>query len=313
MEMDQISEGHLIEQFLQDCKLRQFSPHSIESYHSSLNLLQRYLKQKGKSFLTNNRDELKDYIQFLLQNEISYKTIQNRFSTFITFYDYLHYEGYVDHNFVRDFRKHYLTKYKDDNGEKRQLISVDEMARFVHLIPDIRDKAIALLFAKTGIRRRELVAIDLDDIYWENMSIQLKPKNKRSNLIVYFDYETAIILRKWLDKRKFHTAPENKALFVTYNDKKKRLNRNGVGTVFTKWATVAGLHNSQSDKLQDKFTPHCCRHWFTTHLRRAGMPREFIMELRGDKRTSAMDTYYHIDHDELRRTYLACIPQLGIN
>ena len=312
MAMDRITEDMLIEQFLSDCSLRHFSPYSIESYRSSLHLLQRFLEPKRKSFLTSNRDDLKEYIQYLQRNNISYKTIQNRFSTYITFYDYLHYEGYVKQNFVRDFRKHYLTKYKEDNGEKRKLITVEEMSRFIHLIPDIRDKAIALLFAKTGIRRRELVSIDLDDINWQDMSILLKPTNKRSNCTVYFDYETAVVLRKWMEKRRFHAAPENKALFVTYNDRKKRLNRNGVGSVFTKWAIIAGLHNPLSEKLQDKFSPHCCRHWFTTHLRRAGMSREFIMELRGDKRTSAMDTYYHVDHDELRRTYLACIPQLGI-
>jgi len=47
------------------------------------------------------------------------------------------------------------------------------MARFIHLTPDIRDKTIALLFAKTGIRRRELVSFDVDDINWDNMIITL--------------------------------------------------------------------------------------------------------------------------------------------
>jgi integrase/recombinase XerD len=64
--------------------------------------------------------------------------------------------------------------------------------------------------------------------------------------------------------------------------------------------------------MEDHFTPHCCRHWFTTHLRRAGMPREFIQELRGDKRRDAIDVYDHIDRQELRRAYLAYIPKLFI-
>jgi len=42
------------------------------------------------------------------------------------------------------------------------------------------------------------------------------------------------------------------------------------------------------------------------------MPREFVKELRGDRRKEAMDIYDHIDRDELRRAYLACIPKLGI-
>jgi integrase/recombinase XerD len=39
---------------------------------------------------------------------------------------------------------------------------------------------------------------------------------------------------------------------------------------------------------------------------------EFIQELRGDARREAIDIYYHIDMEELRRSYLAHIPQLGV-
>jgi integrase/recombinase XerD len=91
-----------------------------------------------------------------------------------------------------------------------------------------------------------------------------------------------------------------------------RLNRNGVYLAVTKAAERMGLHNPNSDRTEDHFSPHCCRHWFTTHLRRAGMPREFIQELRGDVRKEAIDIYDHIDKKELRESYLAHIPQLGI-
>jgi hypothetical protein len=42
------------------------------------------------------------------------------------------------------------------------------------------------------------------------------------------------------------------------------------------------------------------------------MPRDFIKELRGDVRHEAIDIYNHIDKKELRESYLAHIPQLGI-
>jgi integrase/recombinase XerD len=42
------------------------------------------------------------------------------------------------------------------------------------------------------------------------------------------------------------------------------------------------------------------------------MPREFIKVLRGDKRKDTIGIYDHIDREELRKAYLACIPQLGI-
>ncbi len=79
-----------------------------------------------------------------------------------------------------------------------------------------------------------------------------------------------------------------------------------------KVATQVGLHDPTSHRMEDHFSPHCCRHWFTAHLRRAGMPGEFIQELRGDVRKEAIDIYDHIDKKELRESYLAHIPQLGI-
>jgi len=91
-----------------------------------------------------------------------------------------------------------------------------------------------------------------------------------------------------------------------------RISRNDVSQAVTNAAERVGLHNPQSERMEDRFSPHCCRHWFTTHLRRAGMRREFIQELRGDSRREAIDINDHIDLKELKEAYMAAIPQLGI-
>ncbi len=79
-----------------------------------------------------------------------------------------------------------------------------------------------------------------------------------------------------------------------------------------KYAKRLGFFNSESSRLEDHFGPHCFRHWFTTWLMRSNMPREYVKELRGDKRREAIDIYYHIDRQELRKAYLACVPKLGV-
>jgi integrase/recombinase XerD len=214
-------------------------------------------------------------------------------------------------NPVSPFRKRFLRSYKDDiNDPGRKLLTVEEMSMLVNSILDPRDKAIAVLFAKTGIRRNELLTSDIDDINWVEYSITLKHTPKRSNTVVFFDDECAIVLKRWLKVREKLNPPTN-ALFVSYQSL-KRLDRNGLYTAIVKYATNVGFNNPNSTKLEDHFSPHCFRHWFTTWLRRNGMPREFVKELRGDRRKEAMDIYDHIDRDELRRAYLACIPKLGI-
>jgi integrase/recombinase XerD len=100
-------------------------------------------------------------------------------------------------------------------------------------------------------------------------------------------------------------------LVISYNTF-DRLSRNGVYGALVKYAARLGFHDAKSSKLEDDFGPHCFRHWFTTWLLRNGMPREYAKELRGDKRGEAIDIYHHIDRQELRKAYLACIPKLGI-
>ncbi|MBS7655991.1 site-specific integrase [Candidatus Bathyarchaeota archaeon] len=184
------------------------------------------------------------------------------------------------------------------------------MLKLINSIIDPRDKAIAILFAKTGIRRSELLRIDVNDINWEEYSITLKPTPKRSNRLVFFDDECALTLKRWLKVRE-KLNPPTKALFVSYRSL-RRLDRNGLYTAIVKYAKRLGFHNPNSPRLEDHFGLHCFRHWFTTWLLRNGTPREYVKELRGDKRYEAIDIYHHIDREELRKAYLACIPKLGI-
>ncbi len=75
------------------------------------------------------------------------------------------------------------------------------MAKLINSTLDVRDKAIITLLAKTGIRRKELITLDCDDVDWIEQSIRLKPTPKRTNRTVFFDDEAAIILHRWIKAR----------------------------------------------------------------------------------------------------------------
>lgn len=302
----------LIQDFLKDCSLRGMSPRSIPHYGYILNIFEGYLKNFDVSFQDVNKDHLRGFIEYLRTDKgAAGKTVENYFAAMSTFYDYLTFEGIVQSNPVLPIRRRYLRRYKDNGSiQERQLISVEDMARLINSEMDIRNRAIIILLAKTGIRRNELITLDVEDVDLVEMRIRLKPTAKRTNRIVFFDSETAFILKRWLKTRDGRNKKSMKALFL--NAEGDRLDRGGILRVFRQAAERVGLHDSGSEQMEDRFSPHCCRHWFTTYLRRAGMPREFIQELRGDVRKEAIDIYDHIDKKELRESYLAHIPQLGI-
>ena len=306
------SPEELLKSFAEDCRLRGMTDESIRRYKSSLRIFLKFLEQKEASLDSVNMEVLRDFLRYLrFERKAKEKTLENYFSALSAFYDYLAFEGLVSSNVILPFRRRYLRRYKNGYDDpERRLLSVEEMSRLVNSIMDPRDKAIAVLLAKTGIRRGELLRIDVDDINWEDYSIMLKPTPKRSNRVVFFDDECAIVLRRWLRVRE-KLNPKTNALFISYNTL-NRLSRNGVWNAIVKYAKRLGFHDPNSPRLEDHFGPHCFRHWFTTWLLRNGMPREYVKELRGDKRREAIDIYHHIDKEELRRAYLACIPKLGV-
>jgi integrase/recombinase XerD len=301
----------LIDGFQSDCRIRGMAKGSVPRYLSVIKIFCEYLDGRQIKILDVDRDILRDFLEYLREDRrVSHKTIENYFTVISSLYEYLAYEGHVDRNPVLPVRKRYLKRYKEeDSGQTRKLISVEEMALLINSTLDIEEKAIIALLAKTGVRRNELISMDLDDIDWVEQRILLKPTHKRTNRIVYFDDETALILHKWLRVRESRKA-DTQALFISGWG--RRISRNEVYLAVIEAAERIGFHDPSSERLEDHFSPHCCRHWFTTHLRRAGMSREFIQELRGDVRREAIDIYDHIDKKELRESYLAHIPQLGI-
>jgi len=305
--MDQI-----VAEFRQDCLVRGMAERSVESYLNCIKICRGYLAGQKKDILTIDRAAIQGYIEYLrLERGVSLKTVKMHLTALSTLYEFLVFEGHLDSNPVLAVRRRYSRRYKNGaEAQTRQLISIEDMARIINSEMDIRDKAIITLLAKTGMRRNELITLDVSDVDLIENRIRLKPTGKRSNRTLFIDDECSFILRRWLRVRETTNKKKSPALFLS--KWANRITRTDVYEAVTKAAERVGLHNPGSQRMEDHFGPHCCRHWFTTHLRRAGMRREFIQELRGDSRREAIDIYDHIDLKELKEAYLACIPQLGV-
>lgn len=302
----------LIRRFQDDCQVRGFTNGTITNYISNVKLFAEFLKERNKDFLKADKSTFRDYVAYLRNDRgLVQRTIERTFTGLDCFYDFLVEDGLLELNPSRPARKRYVRSFKDhDESQMRKIISIEEAAMLVSSTLDTRDKAVLMVLLKTGIRRGELSSLDIEDLNLKEQNIKLKPAAKRSNRIVFFDGEAAEILSKWLKARENRDSGKTNALF--FNRRGTRLSRLDIQRLVERAAERVGLHDPNADRLEDRFTPHCCRHWFTTHLIRAGMPRDFVKELRGDVRGEAIDIYNHIDKKELRESYLAHIPQLGI-
>lgn len=298
----------LIERFHNDCNLRDMV--TTMDYVYRTRAYCAFLETKGKNPLNADRDDLRDFLAHLKAKGLKFRTIDAIYTSLSAFYEFLIIEGLVEYNPVLPFRKYYLRRYKKDNdSETRKLISVEDASKLVNSILDTRDRCILVLLFKTGMRVGELTSLDVDDIDLDKGQVTLKLKKKRTNRVLFLDNEAIAVLERWLVARKNRKGAESQALFLSKIG--TRITKRTVENSIERHAERLGLHKPGA-RLEDRFTPHCCRHWFTTHLIRGGMPRDFVKELRGDTRGEAIDIYNHIDKKELKESYLAHIPQLGI-
>jgi len=304
----------LLQDYARDCKIRNFTSGTITRYVSNIRFLGEYLERRGKVFETANKEDLAEFVSYLrYDRNVRFRTLKGYFASLNSFYEFLLFDERIQANLIPVIRKRYLHQYKNDEGavRRRKIIPVKEMADFLSSILNIRDKAICVLLVKTGVRRRELNAIDIPDIDWTANSIQLKYKKKRSNLTVFFDDECARVLKQWLRVREgLHVKDECNALFIGNHG--KRLGRSGVYDAVVTNSKRFGIYDASSKDNVDHFGPHNFRHCFTTYLLENGMRREYVQELRGDARQDAVDVYNHISMENLREAYIATMPLFGL-
>jgi integrase/recombinase XerD len=306
---DNNNASDLIRRFHEDCDLRGMV--STMEYIYRVKEYCAFLDARGKTPLTVGRDDMKAFLGQLKARELKFGTIKRVYTCVSAFCEFLIAEELVEYNPILPFRKYYLRRYKNgSDSESRKLIEVEDASRLVNSILDSRDKCILVLLFKTGMRVGELTSLDVGDVDLDKGEVTLKLKKKRSNRVLFLDDEAIAVLQRWLAARKNRRGAEDHALFLSKIG--SRIKKRSVEEVIEKHAERLGLHNPGAEKLEDRFTPHCCRHWFVTHLLRAGMSRDFVKELRGDTRGEAIDIYNHIDKKELKESYLAHIPQLGI-
>lgn len=285
---------------------------TVIDYTSCIRVFLRWLDQVDPTKVGDV--ELRGFLVSLKQErKVNDRTVLRYYSALQSFFQYLEYFDHIAKSPVPKFRKRYLPaitrEAKKNRVSQRPVLTVEEATQLVHAILDPRDRAVLVVLLKTGIRRGELESIDLDDIDWDELSIELKPKRKRTNPLVFFDDETARVLRSWLSVRKARGGGDSGPLFI--NQLGTRLDGRRIYEVIRHHAEKLGLY-TPGGKVKEKFSPHATRHFYTTHLMNSGVPREWVAFLRGDAPAATIDLYNQIPKNAVREMYLAKIPQFDL-
>lgn len=151
-----------------------------------------------------------------------------------------------------------------------------------------RDYAILMLFLNCGIRRSELVGLNLTDIYEDRIRVVGKGNKER---FVYFGSSCRKALDTYLVERNKKILSDNRAVFGSRNG--NRISVEAVHRLVKKALLQAGLDSTQ-------FSAHKLRHTAATMMLSGGVDVKTVQEVLGHENLNTTQIYTHIENTELK-------------
>ena len=151
-----------------------------------------------------------------------------------------------------------------------------------------RDYAILMLFLNCGIRRSELVGLNISDVYEDRIRVIGKGNKER---IVYFSSACHKAIDAYMEERNQIVLTDNRALFGSRNG--NRISVTAVHRLVEKALLKAGLDATQ-------FSAHKLRHTAATMMLSGGVDIKTVQEVLGHENLNTTQIYTHIESTELK-------------
>ena len=152
----------------------------------------------------------------------------------------------------------------------------------------VRDYAILMLFLNCGIRRSELVGLNITDVYEDRIRVIGKGNKER---FVYFGTPCKKAIDAYMTDREKLVLTDNRALFGSRNG--NRISVTAVHRLVEKALKQAGLDATQ-------FSAHKLRHTAATMMLSGGVDVKTVQEVLGHENLNTTQIYTHIENTQLK-------------
>ncbi|WP_068472314.1 site-specific tyrosine recombinase XerD [Saccharicrinis aurantiacus] len=271
------------------------SDNSIHAYHTDLNKLIQYLKEKD--YRVNPEEvtivHLREMVEWVAQKGISARTQARIISGIKAFYKYLLIEEKIEKDPTA------LLVPPKIERKLPELLSVEEIDSIINCIDTKkpegqRNRAILETLYSCGLRVSELIELKISNLYFETGFIKVDGKGKKERLVPISSKaikEINLYLSEYRRLLNIHKDSED-VLFL--NRRGKRLSRVMIFTIIKNLVTKVGIKKNVS--------PHTFRHSFATHLVEGGANLRAVQEMLGHTSIVTTEFYTHLDSQYLKET-----------
>ncbi|MBQ0786232.1 MAG: tyrosine-type recombinase/integrase [Oceanihabitans sp.] len=246
-----------------------------------------------------NYSQIRSWIVNMVEKEISNRSINRKVSALNTYYKFLLKIGEIE---INPLTKHKALKTSKKIqipfSEAEIAIVLDEL-NFQDDYQGLRDKLIIELFYSTGIRRIELVQLQLKDVDVSNKTLKVLGKRNKERFVPLLQSVIQTIIKYQEVRNQLEVIKDKDHLFLT--QKGVKIYETLVYRIINEYFSLA------STKV--KKSPHILRHSFATHLLNQGADLNAVKELLGHSSLAATQVYTHNSIAELKKVYLNTHPR----
>ena len=179
-------------------------------------------------------------------------------------------------------------------------LSLDEVARFWSSFRTSRDLAIVGLMLLQGLRSREVIALNREDVLFSEAQIRVRGKGDKTRFLPLAP-EAIQLLDHYLRLERPNVAPP--PLFVSLKGRVRgaRMTPAGLRSLFRYHRRTTGVQ---------KANPHRFRHTFATDMVRAGVSLPALMRLMGHASIHTTLVYVEVTPLDVYRQFARAAAQL---
>jgi integrase/recombinase XerC len=276
-------------------KEKKYSVHTALAYGNDLDFFETFLINDfdGVALEKVSYTLIRSWIVQMVDVNISNVSINRKIASLKAFYKFLLKTKQIETN--------PLTKHKALKTPKKIQIpfSEDELDKVLNQIQfkegfeGVRDKLIIDLFYTTGIRRSELIGLQITNTDTTALTIKVIGKRNKERIIPLLPIITEQINKYVIERKALPVILDYNNLFLLSNGNK--LNETFV------YRLINHYFSNVSEKV--KKSPHMLRHTFATHMLNHGADLNSIKELLGHSSLASTQVYTHSSLAELKSVY----------
>ncbi|WP_396197788.1 tyrosine-type recombinase/integrase [Flavobacterium sp.] len=282
-------------------KEKNYSLLTVQAYVADILSFQQYLLDHHGAVSLDEvvYSQIRSWIVTLIENNISNTTVNRKISSLKSYYKFLLKVKQIQVNPLLKHKSLKTAKKIQIPFSEKELQDVFECNSYANDFEGIRNQLVIELFYTTGMRRAEMIHLQMAHVNLSQKTIKVIGKRNKERIIPLLDCTIELITLYKAQRNSLAMIQHNELLLLS-----KSGNKMSESFVYR---LIKAYFSTVSQKT--KKSPHVLRHSFATHLLNNGADLNSVKELLGHASLSSTQIYTHSSLAALKKVYQEAHPR----